>query len=83
MATAQTPRDTILDILRTTAQCELDELVALCSEFTWRDVFLEIEKLSRSGEVCITRHGLSGYRVILLHCELPKPTSEQHASPAG
>jgi len=37
--------------------CSLAEVVTLCPELTWNQVFLAIDDLSRVGEVRVTRDG--------------------------
>ena len=39
---------------------DLQELVRACSLYTWNQVFLEVERLSRNGELRLVsrRHGL-------------------------
>lgn len=41
----------IFDALRRKRECDLEELVRGCSSFTWNQVFLEVDRLSRTGEV--------------------------------
>ena len=37
--------------------CSLEEVVTLCPELTWNQVFLAIDDLSRAGQVRVTRDG--------------------------
>jgi len=37
--------------------CSLAEVVPLCPELTWSQVFLAIDDLSRAGQVRVTRDG--------------------------
>jgi hypothetical protein len=41
----------ILDVLQHQAQLDLEELVRVCSSYTWNQVFLEVDRLSRTGEL--------------------------------
>ena len=34
--------------------CSMEELVTLCPELTWNQVFLAIDYLTRTGQVCLT-----------------------------
>ena len=72
MATRMTCRESILTALQTMSTCELDELVNLCPGFTWNEIFLELDQLSRSGEVRITQHGRSGYSLTVLSSPVPR-----------
>ncbi len=44
-------RTQILDALSRSPECDLEELVRCCPTFTWNQVFLEVDHLSRTGEV--------------------------------
>lgn len=51
----QTPvTDRILGTIKRTHGCDLDTLAERLPEFTWNQVFLEIDRLSRLGEVLVT-----------------------------
>lgn len=47
--------------------CSLEEVVSLCPELTWNQVFLAIDDLSRSGQIRVTRNGDRTYRVRASH----------------
>ena len=72
MATRMTCRESILSVLHTMPTCELDELVNVCPGFTWNEIFLELDRLSRLGEVRITQHGRSGYSLAVLSSAVPR-----------
>lgn len=38
-------------------ECSMAEVVTLCPELTWNQVFLAIDDLSRAGQVRVTRDG--------------------------
>jgi hypothetical protein len=40
-----------LRIVRKQRMCDLDELILECTSYSWTDVFLEVDQLSRSGEL--------------------------------
>ncbi len=44
----------ILDVLAETAECEMEQLVTRCAPYTWNAVFLEVDRLSRSGQICLS-----------------------------
>jgi len=50
--------------------CSLDEVVALCSDLTWNQVFLAIDYLSRTGQVQLSMDQTRSYRVKVL---VPSP----------
>ena len=72
MATKLTLRECILSVLQSTPNCDLEQLVNVCPDFTWDEVFLEVDKLSRSGEVRIIQHGRSGYSLAVLSSAVPR-----------
>jgi hypothetical protein len=41
----------ILEILKQNPVLELEDLVRVCSSYTWNEVFLEVDRLSRIGEL--------------------------------
>lgn len=44
-------------------ECSLEDVVTLCPELTWNQVFLAIDYLSRSGQVQVRLDGDRTYRV--------------------
>lgn len=47
--------DRILELLRGSSECEFEALVTRYPEFTWNELFIEVARLSRAGQVKITR----------------------------
>ena len=47
--------DRILEFLRGSSECEFEALVTRYPEFTWNELYLEVGRLSRMGQVKITR----------------------------
>jgi len=47
--------------------CAMEDVVGLCPELTWNQVFLAIDYLSRAGQVCITTDPNRTYRVAAYH----------------
>ncbi len=66
----------ILDLVSRAPGCQLDELVLVCSDLTWNQVFLEIDRLSRVGHVRLRSAGRGVYTVWLPE----KPTTISHSS---
>ena len=57
-----------IDRVRTTLEqvgtdCPLDEMMDLCPDLTWNQMFLAIDDLSRRGEVRVTMDADRTYRV--------------------
>lgn len=53
--------------------CAIEEVVGLCPELTWNQVFLAIDYLSRTGQVRISLDPNRTYRVQATHA-----TADQH-----
>ncbi len=47
--------DRILEFIRCSPECEFEALVTRYPEFTWNELDLEVARLSRMGQVKITR----------------------------
>lgn len=43
--------------------CPLEEVMELCPELTWNQVFLAIDHLSRTGQIRVTMDGSKTYTV--------------------
>ena len=59
---------TFIDRVKTTLEqvgtdCPLDEMMDLCPDLTWNQMFLAIDDLSRRGEVRVTMDADRTYRV--------------------
>jgi len=48
-------------------ECSLEEVVTLCPELTWNQVFLAIDDLSRNGQIRLVLDGDRTYRVQASH----------------
>ena len=44
---------------------DMNEVIALCPDLTWNQVFLAIDHLSRTGQIELRRDPTQGYRVKL------------------
>jgi hypothetical protein len=53
----------LLQIVEHRPGCDLDEVVSECADLTWNQVFLELDRLSRAGEVVLTQSGRGHYSV--------------------
>jgi hypothetical protein len=55
----------ILDMLREKNECDIEELIETCAPYTWNVVFLEVDRLSRTGQVCLHYRKDGAYAVSL------------------
>ena len=70
MARGVSPRhtelsDQVLRVVRRKKICELDDLLQECASYTWTQVFLEVDRLSRTGELCLLCKKAGEYSVTL------------------
>jgi hypothetical protein len=47
----------ILEIVRAHPGCGLDELTSLLPDFSWSEIFVEVDRMSRSGQLRLTKNG--------------------------
>jgi hypothetical protein len=50
-------------IIRQQQRCDLDALVRACPQFTWNQIFLEVDRLSRTGDLQLTLSERRRYEV--------------------
>jgi hypothetical protein len=43
----------VLRVVRRKKECDMEELLQACDSYTWNQVFLEVDRLSRNGELCL------------------------------
>ena len=65
MSQLRTVADRILDAVHCAPGCQLDDLVLSVPELTWNQVFLEVDHLSRTGQVRVTAMGKGTYTIKL------------------
>ena len=55
----------VLRIVKRKKTCDLDELLQECASYTWTQVFLEVDRLSRTGELRLVSKKAGEYSVSL------------------
>ena len=65
MLQQETITDRILDAVHGAPGCKLDDLVLRVPELSWNQVFLEVDRLSRTGQVRVTALGKGTYTIWL------------------
>ena len=53
--------DRILETVSQMPGCLLEEVVVACPDLSWNQVFLEVDRLSREGRICLTPKGTGRY----------------------
>ena len=64
MTATTSPTTQIMEVLARSNGCLLEEIVHECSDLTWNQVFLELDRLSRTGEIQLRLRGPGQYAVI-------------------
>jgi hypothetical protein len=65
--------DQIFDVVNNTRACDLEEIMSQCTNLTWNQVFLAVDRLSRSGEIALIRSGRGMYILAIPHRQGGRP----------
>lgn len=63
MMTQTATTQAVMDIVRRSPGCDLEEIVHQCPDLTWNQIFLEIDRLSRDGNVILNLQQRGHYSV--------------------
>ena len=55
----------IFQMVKRRQACDMEDLVKACSSYTWNQVFLEVDRLSRTGELRLLSRRAGVYTVTL------------------
>lgn len=58
-------RKRIFRIVRKNKACDLDDLILECTSYSWTAVFLEVDQLSRAGQLRLVSKKTGEYMVTL------------------
>ena len=67
MAQHTTVEDQVIAILHRADACDLEEVARTCTNLTWNQVFLAVDRLSRSGEIVLMPGGRGMYTLTFPH----------------
>ena len=73
MAQHTTAEEQVIDMLHSAHACDLEEIMRQCANLTWNQVFLAVDRLSRSGELMLVPRGRGAYSVTFLHRQAGRP----------
>jgi hypothetical protein len=59
----------ILEAVRRAPGCQLDDLMEHCPDLTWNQVFIEVDALSRAGQLKLTSLGHGDYKLMVPKAE--------------
>ncbi len=76
MASDTPVTDRILGAVQLRHECDLDTLTNSLSDLSWSQVFLEVDRLSRQGQVQVTRDTGGRYMI-----RLPGHVATHHVRP--
>ncbi|MBC7839218.1 MAG: hypothetical protein H7Y39_11335 [Nitrospiraceae bacterium] len=54
-------RQRIISVIGSAIECDLDTLVSRCDDFSWGQIFLEMDNMSRIGVISLTRSAEGRY----------------------
>lgn len=69
----------ILDILQRHDAYDMEKLVDVCHSFTWNQVFLEVDRLSRTGELRLVPKQAGVYTITRPLAPVAPAARETHA----
>ena len=73
MAQEITADDQVIDIMLHTRTCDFEEVTRQCPDLTWNQVFLAVDRLSRSGEIMLMPRGRGMYTLTFPHRQDGRP----------
>jgi hypothetical protein len=73
MAQEITAEDQVIDMLHRAHACDLEEVTRTCTNLTWNQVFLAVDRLSRSGEIMLMPRGRGIYTLTFPHRQEGRP----------
>ena len=65
--------DQVIGVLNRTETCDLEEVMRQCTNLTWNQVFLAVDRLSRSGEITLVPMGRGMYALTFPHLKDGRP----------
>jgi hypothetical protein len=68
-----TVENLIIDIVRRAQICDLEEVARRCTDLTWNQVFLAVDRLSRNGKIKLTPSGRGTYTLTFLPLQGGRP----------
>ena len=65
MAINTSVEEVVIELLRKTSPCFLDDLVTYLPNLSWGEVFAAVDRMSRDGRLSIRQFGFSTYEITL------------------
>lgn len=73
LAQHTTVEDQVIDMLHRAHPCDFEEVTRQCANLTWNQVFLAVDRLSRSGEIVLMPRGRGMYTLTFPHRQDGRP----------
>ena len=80
MAQQATAEDQVIEIVLQRGPCDLEDVTRCCPNLTWNQVFLVVDRLSRTGQVKLSHVKGGSYILTLLRQQRSLP--DQHPLPS-
>ncbi len=80
MAQQATAEDQVLEMVLQLGPCDLEDVTRRCPNLTWNQVFLVVDRLSRTGQVKLSHAKGGSYTLTLLRQQRSLP--DQHPLPS-
>jgi len=80
MAQQATAEDQVIEIVLQRGPCDLEDVTRRCPNLTWNQVFLVVDRLSRTGQVKLSHVKGGSYILTLLRQQRSLP--DQHPLPS-
>jgi len=64
-STNRSLEEAITDFLQKRGPCYLDDLTRQLSDYSWNELFVTLDHMSRQGSVALRRYPKSGYHISL------------------
>lgn len=77
MTRASTAEGQVIDIVQSLAMCDLEEVIRRCPTLAWGQVFLAIDRLSRTGQIRLIAMKAGRYSVTVACKDGSRP--DQHS----
>ena len=53
----------IRSVLFAAPNCDMEDIACACSDLTWNQIFMELDRMSRSGEIVMRQERPGHYRI--------------------
>jgi hypothetical protein len=65
MPIASVQEKAVIEMMRKSGPCCLDDLVAKLPSLSWGEVFVAVDRMSRDGRLLLRQRGYSSYQITL------------------